>query len=130
MTPERIVVKCYRTRGEPNDKRAVPTKLRRRFSAEFVGGRHHGQLVDDCLSPEDAIGSLICQVSRSLESADEILTFLAGLFGDLSVRSVNVTLARAVWIAAQHPRRRNPGVRVDTSAVSRPAARGPIAPRR
>src|SRR4051794_36123643 len=106
-----IVVNRYRLPRPP----AHTPRTKTRFSAEFVGGQHDGQAVADKLSPEDAIGSLIRQVVQSMESVDETLIFLAGLFADLSVRSVDVAIARAVWIAAAHPRRENPGVRVDVS---------------
>ncbi|MBX9580539.1 MAG: hypothetical protein K2X87_09540 [Gemmataceae bacterium] len=121
-----IVVKRYRLSRPPAD----PPTTRTRFSAAFVGGRHDRQAVADRLSPEDAIGSLIRQVVRSMQSGDEALTFLAGLFADLGVRSVDVAIARAVWIAAAHPRRENPGVRVEVAGATRPGAKGPRQPTR
>jgi NAD(P)-dependent dehydrogenase (short-subunit alcohol dehydrogenase family) len=86
-----------------------------------VGGAHDGRVVTGQLSPEDAVGALIRQVARSLGTADDVLAFLAGLFGDPEVRGVDVTLARAVWIAATHPRRRNGGVRIETAERLRPS---------
>jgi hypothetical protein len=118
-TPERvrIIVRRQRVKKPPAAQIAGPVVGAERFAAEFAGGLHHGKFVKNCSSPEEAVGALIRQVVESLASADETMTFLAGLFGDLSVRSANVILARAVWIAAKHPARKNRGILLDNSAV-------------
>lgn len=96
-----------------------------RYSARFVGGRYDGRAVEGGLSPEHAIGALIREVAVSLGSVDAVLEFIAGLFCDLSVRSVNVALARAVWLSVENPKRKNPGVRIESKTQPASDARKP-----
>jgi hypothetical protein len=55
-------------------------------------------------------------MALSYETINEAFDFLAGLMSDLSFRTPNESMARAVWIAARHPRRKHRGVIVQFPA--------------
>lgn len=86
-------------------------KLRYRWRAELrcEDGAVH---VDGCLGPDAAIGALIREAIMMCVTHDDVIEFVAGLFGDLSVRSADVTLARAVRFASTSPKRRHAGIKV------------------
>lgn len=109
-----IVVTRHRIKG--------PHHRETRYRAAFRGGPHDGTAVDGCRSPENAIGELIKHVAVSLASNAEVLDFIAGLFADLSVRSREVAIARAVWIACSR-RRSAPGIRIETGRAVKPDPR-------
>ena len=109
-------------------------RIRQRWKAEFI---EHGQVrdyVEGQLSFDDAIGALIRQMVRNCKTADDAFDFIASLFGNLAKRTADVTMSRAVWIAARARFRRNPGIAVefpdcmefprDTKAVHRSAPAG------
>ena len=90
-----------------------------RFRARFMGGPHHLVETRNSASPEEAIGTLIRYVMDGLDTREQILQFVASLFGDLTVRSPEVILARAVWFAADNTKRKCPGVEIDARGASR-----------
>jgi hypothetical protein len=90
----------------------LPTRTRLRYAAEFVGGPHSGAAVVGKYRPDEAIGALLRQTANTYETADEVLDFVADLFGSHPDRSPAEQLGRAVRLAAKSPRRLNPGVEV------------------
>lgn len=85
-------------------------RIRYRYRAEIVSGPFAGEIADGFPSSDEAIGALIRQVSELFAGSDSLIDFIASLFGDLSVRSADETLGRAVRFAARDPRRRSPGL--------------------
>lgn len=87
-------------------------RVRERWQAQYVEGETVRESVDGHLTFDDAIGALIRQMARQCETADQVVDLIAGLFSDLAARTPNVSLSRAVWIAARSKRRRHRGISV------------------
>lgn len=101
-----------------------------RWTAEFVGGPHHGERASGHHTPDEAVGALIRECANAYDTADDILDFFASLFGHHPHRSADVHLARSVRMAGKNPRRIHPGVRVEIQEFARelaPAAPQPAA---
>ncbi len=107
-SPKKIAVTSYLTAVTKSKKAAGAPRLRYRWRAEFVGGIAVGNFT----GPDDAIGALIRAAVGECTSPDDVVDFVASLFGDLDVRTADVTLGRAVRLAARNPNRKNPGALV------------------
>jgi hypothetical protein len=110
------------------DLPASAARIRQRWSAEFVGGPHHGASVRGELTPDEAVGALIRRCANEYQTADELLDFFASLFGHNPARSTDAHLARAVRLAAKNPRRCHPGVAVDIQDTAPAPAAAPAEP--
>jgi hypothetical protein len=108
-----IVVTRYKIHPHPQHTEV-------RYRAQFKGGPHGGKFVEGSRCPEDAIGKLIREVAQSLASNLAVVEFIASLFADLSIRSTEVAIARAVWIACSKKNRTAPGLVIETGRAVKP----------
>lgn len=123
-TPRKIVVSRYsaaiirpKTVRRAEQKGAVVTpSVRQRWRAEYVEAGTVRHTVDGFLTFDEAIAALIRLMAQSCQTVDDVLDFVAGLFSDLSKRSADVSLSRAVWIAARNRKRRHSGLQVQFPA--------------
>ena len=95
--------------------------IRQRFSAEFVGGSCNGLSVTGCLSPTEALGTLLRAALNTCETADECFDLLASFFGDLKTRSPEATLARALREHLRRPGRKHPGLSITMPDMQHPS---------
>jgi hypothetical protein len=78
--------------------------------------------VEGYQDPDQAIGAVIRTAATTCSTRGDVVNFIAGLFGDTSHRSADVTLARAVRFANTKRHRQHAGVTV-TIAQAVPADR-------
>jgi hypothetical protein len=118
-TPLSILVTPHVTKVT-RARTAETPRLRYRWSAEIRRGDVTTCRVDGHLCPDTAIAAALREMVLACDTHEQILSVVASWFGDLSHRSVDVTLARAVRFAANR-RRRHPGASV---SIAQPVAGG------
>lgn len=115
-TPRTLRVSPYTAtfpRSTSDNPTALP-RIRYRWRAELSeAGCPPTLTVEGYHNPDDAIGALIRLFVCQFETHDEVIGFIAGLFGNLDHRTAEVTLARAVRFANTNPKRLHAGVQVN-----------------
>lgn len=114
MNRPTIVVEPYRARVVRRRHAADPNaepRVRVRWRARFADAVPFELSIDGCDSPDEALGRFVREYMATHETFDAALDAVALLFG--TGRPPDVTLGRALRMAARNPHRKNPGCAVE-----------------